>query len=232
MEKNKAAQHWYREWSKEPTTKTAIQSLKDINLKTAFVITLHRIALACFNAKHYNRESDPGELYRQRLQKEKDQQMSLVKAAHTLMLSAKRNDKSLMWACAIAELECGVRITRKNHIEPMNHYLVVEKFFLAFETALKNKLPELDGGPFLDRFTTGNLILKNSISGGRPINTETMLAYELAFYLRMYTAGNAFDSIQNGQAMPKNGKPCFPVVAKFCCAVFGTSWDAKKIGAM
>ena len=66
--------------------------------------------------------------------------------------------------------------------------------------------------------------------GGRPITIETMLAFELAFYLRMYTAGNAFDGIRSGQAMPKNGDPCFPIVAKFCSAVLGTSWDAKKIG--
>lgn len=147
-----------------------------------------------------------------------------------LAQSAKRNDKALMWACGIAEITSGVRITRKEKPSPMAHNLVVENYFLNLEKALRGRLPELDGGPFLPRFTVGNLIYEKPIKAGKPIKAETMLAFELAFYLRMHTAGRANDSTQYGQPMPKDGDPCFQTVAAFCCAVFSTSFDAKRIG--
>lgn len=227
-----AAQKWFQEWCKEVDAKLALKSLEDdlINTNNDLSITRHRIILACFNAKNYKRELDPGEEYRQKLQEERSRLDLLIKAAHTLKLSAQRNDKSLMWACVFAEQDSEIRITRNDHTEPMNHNLVVEKYFSALETALKGKLPEINGGPWLHRFTVGNLIFKNPIQQGRPITVETMLAYELAFYLRMHTAGRARDSWQNGQAMPTDGKPCFNVVANFCNAAFGTTWDNKQTG--
>ncbi|MBA3756468.1 MAG: hypothetical protein H0X02_09675 [Nitrosomonas sp.] len=232
MEQAAAEQKWYQEWRNKPATKTALKLLKHSlpNTNNDLNITLHRIALACCNAIHYNRELDPGEIYRQKLQKERRQLQTLIKACHTLGLSAKRNDKSLMWACVMAEQDSGVRVTRTDHTESMNHNLVFERYFSYLEMALKGKLPELHGGPWIGRFTIGNLILEKPVFKGRPITTETMLAYELAFYLRMHTAGNAFDGIQSGQAMPQNGEPCFPIVANFCSAAFGTSWDSKQIG--
>lgn len=136
-----------------------------------------------------------------------------------------------MWACAFAEQDSGIRITRNDHTEPMKHHLVLEKYFSALETALNNPLPELHGGPFLHKFTIGNLVLNDPIQRGRPITPVTMLAYELAFYLRMHTAGRAKDSYQSSQAMPTDGEPCFHIVAHFCCAVFGSRWDdSKQIG--
>lgn len=232
MELNTAVQEWFLKWRNDPIARSALKLLKDnlVNTKNDLDITLDRIVLACFNAKFYNRKLDPGEIYRQNLQKEKERRTQLANAAHILMLSAKRNDKSLMWACSIAELASEVCIKRKNHNEQISHDKVVEKYFLSLENALRGKLPELDGGPWLHRFTTGNLILRNPILQGRPIVAETMLAYELAFYLRMHTAGKARDILSSGQVMPKFGKPCFPIVSKFCSAVFGTTWDAKQIG--
>lgn len=232
MDRITAVTTWLKEWERDPKTETALNSLKENLTDTSndIKITRLRILLACFNAKHYKRKLDPGEKYRQKLQEEKNRLSLLIKAAHTMKLSAQRNDKSLMWACAFAGQDSGINITRKDRAEPMKLNLVIEKYFSALETALKCKLPELHAGPFLHRFTIGNLILNNPIQQGRPITAETMLAYELAFYLRMHTAGRAVDSLQNGQTMPTVGEPCFSVVAKFCSAVFGTSWDAKKIG--
>ena len=145
-------------------------------------------------------------------------------------MSAKRNEKGFMWACTLAESTSGVRITRKEKPGPMAHNLVVENYFSHLETALKGKLPELSGGPFLHRFTIGNLIFDKPILAGRPVTIETMLAFELAFYLRMHTAGRAKDGLQNGQRMPDDGDPCYSVVAAFCSAVLDTSFDAKSIG--
>lgn len=74
MERAAAAQKWYQIWSKQPATRTAIESLKAISSKTNtdFDITSRRILLACFNAKHYKRKLDPGEEYRQKICEEKN----------------------------------------------------------------------------------------------------------------------------------------------------------------
>jgi hypothetical protein len=58
-----------------------------------------------------------------------------------------------------------------------------------------------------------------------------MLAFELAIYMRMHTAGNAEDSLQNGSPMPEyDSDPCFPVVSAVCKAALGTHLDAKQTG--
>ena len=214
-----------------PAPRIALKSIKAIGgTDVDAAITHNRIALACFDAAHYKPELDPGQVYRKEIQAEKKKLDQLAMAAHVLALSAGRNEKGLMWACQIAESTSGVRITRIEKPGRMPHHLVVEKYFLQLETALRGKLPELHGGPWLHRFTIGNLSYDRAISTGRPLTTETMLGFELAFYLRMHTAGRAKDSLQNGQGMPDDGNPCYPVVAAFCSAVLGTSHDAKQIG--
>ncbi len=232
MERIKAAREWYQKWSSNPATHTALKLFKAISGTDAHVaITHHRIALACFDAAHYKPELDPGQIYRKEIQAEKKKLDQLTSAAHILALSAGHNEKGLMWACQIAESTSGVRITRIEKPGPMALNLVVENYFSHLETALRGKLPEIHGGPWLHRSTIGNLSYNKAISAGRPVTIETMLGFELAFYLRMHTAGRAEDTIQNGQDMPDDGNPYYPVVAAFCSAVcVTTSWDAKKIG--
>jgi hypothetical protein len=69
-------------------------------------------------------------------------------------------------------------------------------WFNELEQRLKKEMPELHGGPFLHRFTFGNLHFKAAIEAGRKPEVSTMLAFELVFYLRMFTAGRAADSWQ------------------------------------
>ncbi len=224
---------WYQDWSNKPATQTALNKFKEIVGDTrSITITQKRIVIACFNAAHYKPEHDPGEKYRKAIQEEKNRITNLKKAARVLAQSAERNDIALSWAHEIADNASGVRITRYDHSEPKAHHLVMHDYFAELEKALKGKLPEIDGGPFLYKFTKGNLIFDKPISRGRKVTAETMLAYELSFYLRMHTAGRAEDSIQNGQRMPddEKGDPCFPIVAAFCNAVFENGWDAKQIG--
>lgn len=230
-EEARSPMEWYREWRNKPAARTALKLFKDVGGTDAHIERTHqRIALACFNANNYKPELDPGQIYRGEIQAEKKRLDQLAKAAHVLALSAKRNEKGLMWACGKAELNSGIRIRHKEQTGPMALNLVVGDYLLHLEAALRDKLPELHGGPFLHRFVIGNLHFDNAISAGRPVTAETMLAFELAFYLRMHTAGHANDSIQNGQPMPDYGNPRYPVVAAFCSAVFGTSFDGKKLG--
>ena len=223
-------EQWFQEWIKAPATITAFNLFNQIGGSDSDIeITKYRIIRTCFNAFSYNPETDPGQIYRTRIQTEKKKIDQLARSARLLAQSAKRNDKALMWACSKAEITSGVRLTRKEKPSPMAHNFVVENYFLNLENALRGRLPELDGGPFLHRFTVGNLIYEKPIKAGKPVNTETMLAFELAIYLRMHTANRANDSAQCGGAMPKDGEPCFPVVASFCAAVFGGNFTDKDI---
>lgn len=232
MERREAAHKWYQSWSNTPATIQALRRFREVAGNNAYdnASTLDRIVMACFEAAHYEPELDPGKIYRDKIQAEKKRLNQLARAAHVLALSAGRNETGFMWACDIAESESGVRITRAEHSGPTPLNLVVEKYFLALESALSGKLPELHGGPWTKRFTIGNLISDKAISRGRPVSTETMLAFELAVYLRMHTAGRASDSPRRGQKMPTDGEPCFPVVAAFCFAALGQSDDAESLG--
>lgn len=197
--------------------------------------TLYRIVSACYQAAHYDHKKDPGLLYREKMKAENAQREELAKAALVLAMSAKRGDKSLSWAMQIAEEKSGVRVTRKDHSEKMALNAVAHKYFSALSDAFIGKLPELDGGPFLHRFTIGNLTFDKPLGGaGSPIEPVSMLAFELTFYLRMYTAGRAQDSLQNGQKMTDatgttEGKPCAGVVAAFCNATLGTKLAEENI---
>lgn len=230
-EKMPTTHAWFANWSSNRSSRTALRLLADIGgTDKHHTITRHRIVSACFNASHYDPKQDPGQIYRDALRVERKRLDQLVKAARTLGLCAGRNEKAMMWACAIAEEKSGARITRaiKDGPAPLNQ--VVEAYFIALADALKGKLPELHGGPFLKRHKVGNLVYADAISAGKPISVETMLGFELAFYLRMHTAGHAEDSPQNGQSMPTYGDPCYQVVAAFCSAAIGTAFDAKQIG--
>ncbi len=240
-------QEWYVEWIKKDATISALKSLDKLGGE-GLLITKQRIAIACFNAAHYNQNLDPGEIYRKGIATEKRRLKTLQKAARVLAESSERNDKAFMWAHLFAESKSGVRITRKEHDEPMAQHLVMENYFSHLEAALKDKLPELHGGQWLHRITKGNLVFNQAIKGGAKVKVETMLAFELAIYLRMHTAGRANSPVSSGimhckknkkRSSVANGEPCYPVIAAFCNAVFDLKldrdgnpidFDAKLIG--
>ena len=226
MERIEAACKWYQDWKDKPSTKAALKRFMAIGDNDArnIAITQNRIALACFDAVHYKPELDPGQIDRNKIRAEKKILAQLARAAHVLALSAGRGEKGIMWACLGAEFSSGLRIRHKDALEPVALTAVVEKYFSHLEAALKGKLPEFHGDLWLNSSTIGNLIFNDAISAGRPVTAETMLAYELAFYLRLHTAGRVGDRLQNGQPMPVDGEPCFSVVTAFCIAVF----DGKK----
>ena len=249
MENVAAMRKWYLDWCEELVTKTALKKFKEIsgNDDPKNIITKERIARACFNAAHYKSELDPGEMYRAKIAKQREEMPKLQKAAKLLAEAALQNHRGLDWASTITAYNSGLCIApisqseldlidanpaAKIHLnrEPRNGHLGMHDYYSSLEKALKGKLPEIHGGPFTYKYSKGNLSFNKHISRGKKITAETMLAFELAFYLRMHTAGRAADSIQNGQGMPDDGNPCFEVVAAFCNAIFRNGWDAKRIG--
>ena len=226
-----AIRDWYTRWRNTSRKHSgALALLSDVEGKERDqIITLERIVQACYAAAHYNRDNDPGARYRDALRVEKLRLSQLSNAAHVLRIAAERGDKSLGWAAEFAENESGVRITRAKKPEPEKWHAVAARYFKSLETALDGSLPEIHGGPFLHRFTAGNMIFTDAIKAGRPVEVSTMLAFELVFYMRMLTAGRAGDSTQTGQQPPHDGKPCLPVVAALVNEVLGTTIDAKMI---
>jgi hypothetical protein len=224
-------QDWYRKWFDERDTKSAFNLLEQIyHNRGNGELTKQKIIFACFNAAHYKEENDEGFLYRKKMRTEKSKIKLLNKAARILSRSSMNNDTGLSWANYIAEGDSGVRISRMNYDENKAQHLVMYDYFSSLERALEKKLPEINIGPFHYKFTIGNLIFDEEISTGRPLTAETMLGFEIAFYLRMYTANREDDCIQNGQKMPEDGEPNLPIVASFCNSVFGNGFDPKPIG--
>lgn len=236
-------EQWWSIQKKKPDTIKALDTFYDLtdkyrarqNNEGDSNITLFRIVNTCYQAAHYDPEKDPGLLYRKRMKAENDQREDLAKAALVLAMSAKRADSSLLWAMDFAERSSGVRVTRKDHTEKMALSVVAHKYFSHLEKALRGKLPELDGRGTLRWFTVGNLIFDKPLGGaGSPIETVSMLAFELTFYLRMYTAGRATDSLQTGQKLTDatgttEGKPCAGVVTAFCNATLSTNLSEAHI---
>jgi hypothetical protein len=87
-------------------------------------------------------------------------------------------------------------------------------FFRNLAEELKEKLPEIDGGPWFHLYTIGNLHYSKRIEGHVP-DLTTMLAFELTFHLRRWSLGHADHVWASGTTMPKGGKPHNGVAASF-----------------
>ena len=232
-EQNKDELHWQwqQSWKDKPATRKAFVLLKEVGgSERDLSITQWRICRACFEATHYKPEEDPGKKYRDGIAETKKTLKGLARAARVLKLAAGSDNKGLMWAMGKAEAESGVRLTRADKKGEISLTKVAESYFDSLESALEGKLPEISGGPFLHKFTIGNLHFDRPIRAGRPITVATMLAFELALHMRRHTAGRAEDLIQTGEPMPTDGDPCFQVVAAFCTATLTTTLDARQIG--
>lgn len=231
MKSKPTIREWYASWLTKSQKRTgALALLSEVGgCERDKTITLERIVQACYAAAHYNRNADPGAQYREALRVERKGLLQLSKAARIFRMAAERGDKSLGWAAEFAERNSGVRITRADKSEPEKWHPVAARYFKALEAALDGRLPEIHGGPFIGRFTIGNMIFSDPIKAGRPVEVSTMLAFEIVFYMRMLTAGRAGDSTQTGQHIPSDGKPCLPVVASLVCETLGATLDAKMI---
>jgi hypothetical protein len=191
--------------------------------------TLGRIAIACLHAMQYKKGSDPGEMYRKKLSVQRKGVSQLSAAARTLAKACQRGDRAMLWALPGSNNDLKVSLGRPHDDQTVDVLKMGGAWFSELEQTLKSKLPELHGGPFFERFTAGNLHFEKAIAVGRKIEVSTMLAFELTFYLRMFTAGRAGDILQTAQPMPTDGKPCPAIVASFCSATLTTDLDNRQV---
>ena len=180
--------------------------------------TLWRIASCCMHAMRYAPESDPGANYRARIADERKRIESLRRAAHVLASACETGDRAMVWVLPGGANALAEKLSRPHDGQSAPVLAMGAAWFRELESNLAGKLPELDGGPFFHRFTIGNLTFDKPISAGRPVEIVSMLAFEIEFYLRMFTAGRSGDSWQAGQRMPTDGRPCHQVAANFCKA--------------
>ncbi len=224
---------WFAEWGAfrdKPATRKAMTAFDELKgSERDRCITLNRIMGACFSAMKYKPESDPGHEYRSEMAAQRKAVASLAKAARVLAKACERDDRAMVWALPGGANVLGVKLTRPNDGHETPICKMGAAFFSELESSLTGKLPELNGGPFMSRFTLGNLHFEKPLKAGRPVEVASMLAFELAFYLRMFTEGRAGDVLQTAQPMPKDGKPCAQVIAAFCNAALATSLSTEQV---
>lgn len=193
-------------------------------------LTIARMASACQNARQYQPDTDPGQIYRNRLAHQRTQLDALARAARVLAKACERGDRAMVYALPGGANRLSVRLTRPHDGATTAIQEMGAAWFSELEQRILGTIPELHGGPFWHRFTVGNLHFERPLRSGRPIEVTSMLAFELSFYLRMFTAGRARDIKQSAQRHPRYGKPCCHIVADLCNATLGANLDAKMIG--
>lgn len=220
---------WHDTWLKKPETIEAIRLLEaQSGSSEDHAITRVRIFDACNNAAHYDAAKDPGKMYREEMAAQKRAQDKLRRAAHVLACASRRGDTAMQYAFPIGS-ESNVRLCVLEGDRRMDAREMLSLWFAELEANLEGKLLELDGGPFLNNFTVGNLLFAKSKRGaGAPTSVATMLAFELTIYLRWLTAGRASGMKQRPELMPEYGNPCESVVHAFMAATLGTSIDSQS----
>jgi len=192
-------------------------------------LTLDRVTVACQNASRYRPEKDPGQIYRAELAGQRSKLDALARSARMLAKACERGDRAMVYALPGGTNPLSVRLSRPHDGLTTPFQDMGAAWFFELERRILGKIPELDGGPFWHRFTVGNLYFKRPLRSGRPIEVESMLAFELSVYLRMFTAGRADNLTQSVQVQPRYGKPCCHIVADLCNATLGANLDAKMV---
>lgn len=195
----------------------------------AALVTLWRLARACYFAATYNRSLDPGETFRAEVrQVNREIRPALADAATVLAEGFSLRRPGLEWALDAASVRAGVGSRRK---EPRPMAGMWGEFFAALAAALRDPLPELDGGPYFHRFTIGNLHFEAPKATGRPVALDTLLLFELVFSLRQWSLGRARDVRSAGQRMPgvRGARSHYGIAAAFCWATLGESVDSEQV---
>lgn len=220
---------WWKKFADSKSGGNAIRLFADRRLPvekrssetaTNDFLALWRIARACYSATLWQCENDSGVRYRKELSRARRNRETLAGHASALAQAFKGNPPGLRWALwgASDDANVGNLLAKKRDTTK-----ALSDFFSALAARLRKekKLPEVDGGPWLLRSTYGNLIYRGS-APKRPPELETMLAYELVMYLRLWSAGQAAGIVQVGQPMPRVGKPHFGIAAAFVSAALDT----------
>ncbi|HUR40599.1 MAG TPA: hypothetical protein VM240_05465 [Verrucomicrobiae bacterium] len=212
---------------KDPALLDAVNRLASIELLASsrsepFELLVNRLLRACYQAAHFKPGTDRGRGYRADLQSLRGNRSKIVRRARQLADDLRKH-RALMWPLAMSGYSVRVLKGPKKQFPLPN----LADLLLAFADALDGKVPELDGGPFLHRFTFACLHFERPLERRRMPDVPTALLFNLVFFLRKWTAsGSAFWSV--GEPMPNDGRPCYDAAAALVSATLRCDMDAHK----
>ena len=173
---------------------------------------------------------DSGAAWRRDAADTRERLPTLADAADNLARGLRARRLGVEWALEAAMNR--TRIGSLNTEYQRRLHTMWAEFFGVLADELRKPLPEVHGGPYLGRFTAGNLLYPRAIEDGRPVTTETMLAFGLAFHVRRWRLGRIhLDSWQPGQTMPRVAMPRegWQTVAAWVRAVLSCELDANQL---
>lgn len=235
-EQDRLIEEWSKKWRDKPETRKAEDLLTRCKItrndencsrdQDDLGITHLRIIIACYNAKIYRPEFDASRQWRDEMATAQYDKQNLIDAAKVLMNACRDKSVSMKYAFPLGE-QSGVRLSVNSEMEVTD---ALHVWFEELVDRLDKELPERDVGPFVGNNTFGNFLFSESKRGsGRNTSVDTMLAFALTIYMRLYTSGNARRILQNGELMPDCGRPSSHVVAAFVNATLGRTYDSKQI---
>lgn len=216
---------WLRRHNDSDNFRRALDALSEIARfgpkKEQFIELLARACVeVCYFASQYRVADDPGVQYRARLAAERKNVAAIADAVANLRKLLAKNPTAAMWARPL-----GYSL-RRRETDAGNEYHDGDANLLAFlmeyESNLRGRLPELHGGPFLDRSTFACLHYEAAREGqqARMPDVAAALLFNLTFLVRKWTA-HGTTIYQSGEPMPDGGRPCYAVAAALAAATLG-----------
>lgn len=196
---------WLTTFRKSTAGRDALRALADVErygpTGAQYSALVIGILQACYFASQFRPTADPGHQYRQRIAAERRARPELRTAVARL--------------CTL--LEAAPTIVRETAPG-------LPDALAAFDKRLRAQLPELDGGPWLHRFTFACLHYETPREGrhARAPDVAGALLFNAVFAMRCYTSGESV-SWQAGQAMPTTGRPCYRAAALLASATLKAS---------
>lgn len=97
-----------------------------------------------------------------------------------------------------------------------------DEFLVCLDESFQDNVLGAKSGSFLHRYRSGPLLYSAALDLHRSQGDAALngLVFALAFHFRRATNGQQGTSWNNGQLMPRNGKPCTPLIARYAGLVF------------
>lgn len=97
-----------------------------------------------------------------------------------------------------------------------------DEFLACLDESFQDNVLGAKSGSFLHRYRSGPLLYSAPLDSHRSQGDGALngLVFALAFHFRRATNSQQGTSWNNGQLMPRNGKPCTPLIARYARLVF------------
>lgn len=99
---------------------------------------------------------------------------------------------------------------------------VLDDFLASLDDSFQQTIPGVRCGTYLHRYRSGPLLYSNPLDLNNSQGDAALngLLFVLAFNFRRATNGQQGTSWNNGEPMPRSGKPCIALIAQYAWLVF------------